>query len=250
MKSKTPQAIAQQYNEDGFIVVRQQFNPDEIECLKLHVVDFIRDVVPTLEAGDVYFEDTPNRPVKSVFRLEQHDSYFAQLADDNRLRGLAEAILSDTDVVCITVGFFGKPAGDGSVTPAHQDNIFQYWVPPECLTITLAIDESSVANGALICQQGTHRLGVLPHRPSGVMGFSMQLIEQPYLEAHPEVMLCMRPGDIALHHITTVHRSDANLTDRDRRQLVICYRSSRAEQDQEALAQHRERLGKLHADNS
>ena len=227
--------IVEQYHEDGFVIVRQLFSADEIEILDQHIRDFIRDVVPTLESGDVYFEDTPKRPVKSIFRLEEHAPYFQQLADDRRIR--------------LGAGFFGKPAGDGSVVPCHQDNAFQFWVPPEALGVTIAVDESTVDNGALICQQGSHRLGVLPHQPSGMMGFSMKLVEPPDLAAHPEVALCMKPGDVSVHHITTVHRSGANRTDRARRQLAIGYRSSRAQPDEAARAAHRARLAELHARN-
>ncbi len=239
--------IIQQYNEDGFVIVRQLISTDEIAALEQHVDDFIRDVVPTLKPGEVYFEDTPSRPVKSIFRMNQYAPYFQQLADDLRLRDLATALLADTDITCSNVAFFGKPAGDGSVVPAHQDNAFQYWTPPDVLTVTIAIDESTVDNGALICQQGSHRLGVLPHQPSGVMGFSMVLVEPPDLASHPEAALCLQPGDVAVHHVATVHRSDANLTTRCRRQLSIGYCSSRAQPDEAARAEHRKRLATLHA---
>lgn len=244
------QHIVRQYNQDGFVIVRQLFNADEIKSLDQQIRDFIRDVVPTLEAGDVYFEDTPDRPVKSIFRLHEYDPYFQQLADDHRFRDLAAALLDDADSTRHGASFFGKPAGDGGVVPSHQDNVFQYWVPPESLAVTLAVDASTVDNGALVCQQGSHRLGVLPHRPSGVMGFSMQLIEPLDLVAHPEVALCMRPGDVAVHHVTTVHRSGANLTDRARRQMVVGFHSSRAQPDEAARAEHRVRLAELHAKNT
>ena len=241
--------IVEQYHEDGFVIVRQLFSADEIATLDQHLRDFISDVVPTLDSGDVYFEDTPNRPVKSIFRLEEHDPYFQQLADDRRIRDLVTALLGDADFTRLSTGFFGKAAGDGSVVPCHQDNAFQFWVPPEALGVTIAVDASTVDNGALICQQGSHRLGMLPHQPSGAMGFSMQLVEPPDLAAHPEVALCMNPGDVAVHHITTVHRSDANRTDRARRQLAIGYRSSRAQGDEAARTAHRALLAELHARN-
>lgn len=241
------QTVVRQYNADGFVIVRQVFSAAELASLKQHVRDFIRDVVPTLEAGDVYFEDTGHRAIKSIFRMAPHDPYFQQLADDQRIRGLAEALLPGADVVCRGVGLFGKPAGDGSVVPSHQDNIFQHLAPSEALTVTIAIDESTVDNGALIFRQGSHRLGMLPHRPSGTMGFSMALIDEQGLAAHQEVPICLKPGDITVHHITTVHRSDANRTDRDRRQLAIGYRTSRACPDEDALARHRALLAELHA---
>jgi hypothetical protein len=243
--------IARQFNEDGCGVVRGLFSLDEIQVMETHLDEFIRDVVPGLAAGDVYFEDAPEgsslRPIKSIFRLEEHSQFFRRLMTDNRLINIACAIFPDAEIKPIGAFFFGKPAHSGSVTPPHQDNAFQNLVPPEAVVATISIDEATPLNGVLTCQRGSHRIGVLPHRPSGIMGFSQTLIEPLDTNLYPEVQLCMKPGDVALHHTNVVHRSDGNTTDRSRRQLGIQYYSSRAQRDVAAWERYQQEVRKLHA---
>jgi ectoine hydroxylase-related dioxygenase (phytanoyl-CoA dioxygenase family) len=145
--------------------------------------------------------------------------------------------------------FFGKAARSGSVAPAHQDNAFQNMQPPEVVICTIAIDESTPANGVLCVQKGSHRLGVLPHRPSGVMGFSQTLITPVDPVAHPEIQLCMKPGDMSLHHTNAIHYSGANTTDKSRRTVGLQYYSSRTKRDEEGWARYQAELKRLHSEN-
>lgn len=234
------------FERDGFVVVRGVFTRDEIDRVIVEVEAYVRDVVPAAPRGDVYYEDSPVRPIKSLFRMHLHAPFFARLMADPRLLALADAVFPPGgETIREGVMFFGKPARDGSVTPAHQDNAFQCWDPPHALTATLALDASTPDNGALTCLRGTHRLGLLPHRQSGVAGFSRCLIHPVDEAAHPPVELCVSPGDVAMHHIQAVHRSGANTTDRPRRQLAFAYRSSLAQRDMAKFEEYQARLREL-----
>jgi ectoine hydroxylase-related dioxygenase (phytanoyl-CoA dioxygenase family) len=238
--------LAAQFHADGFVIVRGLFSTDEIRDVERELDRYLRDIVPALPAGDVYREDSASRPIKSLFRMDQRSEFFNKLKADARLLSLMRAIWPGDEVIQESVMFFGKPAGDGSDTPPHQDNAFQCWSPPLALTATLSIDESTPENGALICQRGSHDAGLLPHCPSGVMGFSRRLVEPLDTSRYPEVQLCMTPGDVALHQIQTVHRSGPNPTARPRRQLGIGYRSSAAARDAVAFEKYQRDLHSLH----
>jgi ectoine hydroxylase-related dioxygenase (phytanoyl-CoA dioxygenase family) len=238
--------IAADFHRDGFVIVRQLYTRAEIDEVARQLEQYLREIVPTLPTGDAYFEDSPAKPVKSLFRMEQRSPFFNKLMGDARVLDLLRVIWPGDDVIQESVMFFGKPAGDGSDTPAHQDNTFQCWDPPLSLTATIAIDESTPENGALVCQKGSHTIGLMPHRPSGVMGFSRCLIEPVDTTRYPEVQLCMKPGDVALHQIQTVHRSGPNRSSKSRRQLGIGYRSSRAARDQVKFEKYQQDLKKLH----
>ena len=238
--------MARQFAEDGYVVIRGVFSPEEIQEAERELAQFIRDVVPSLKAGDVYFEDSPEKPIKSIFRLEQHSPFFARMMNDERLLRIVGEIYKGADVIQVGTVYFGKAARSGSVTPAHQDNAFQNVKPPEDLVCTIAIDESTPDNGVLTVQRGSQKLGLLPHRPSGVMGFSQMLIEPVDTGKYPEVQLCMKPGDICLHNTNTIHRSGANSTDKSRRQLGFQYRSTRAQRDEAGWARYQAQLKELH----
>ena len=165
---KDAKIVAEQFRADGYAIVRGVFSNDEIAEIKRQIADFIRDVVPQLQTGDGFFEALPAKPIKRIFRLHDHSEFFKNLMADERLLSIMCEIYSGADVVQVGTMFFGKAARSGSLTPPHQDNAFQNLVPPEDLVYTIALDESTSENDVLTAQKGSHKLGLLPHRPSGV----------------------------------------------------------------------------------
>ena len=103
-------------------------------------------------------------------------------------------------------------------------------------------------NGVLCCLRGTRKLGLLPHEPSGLPGFSQWLPERPDPATYPEIELAMSPGDVSFHSINTVHYSGPNRSPNHRRQLGLGYYSSRAKRDERSYAAYQEILKKLHAE--
>jgi ectoine hydroxylase-related dioxygenase (phytanoyl-CoA dioxygenase family) len=236
------------YHQDGFAIVREVFSSAEVAAIRRHIEEFMRDVAPTFGPGDIYYEDTPERPIKSMFLLHKHSDFFRDLMGDRRLVEILRCVWPEGEILSEGVMFFGKPARDGSLTPMHQDNAFQCWDPPLALTATIAVDRSTPENGALTCLRGSHALGLLPHHQSGVLGFSRCLSQPGEVAAYPEVQLCLQPGDVALHGVNTVHGSGPNTTDRSRWQLGLSYRNSLARRDEQAYARYRADLEALHQD--
>ena len=240
-------AMAARFHEDGFAILRGVFSPSEIAELVERLREYIERVVPSLGPGATYYEDPPAKEVKALHNLQEYSEYFRQLPLEPKLVEIVHEVFPQGEVVPTGISYFAKLARVGSDAPAHQDNTFQFWEPPEALTATIAIDESTAENGVLICQQGSHRLGLLPHRQSGVLGFSRTLIEPPASPDFPDVALTMKPGDLSLHHINAVHRSGPNRSGRSRRQLGLGYRSSRAQRNEAAFQSYLAALQTLHA---
>lgn len=241
-----PSSVATEFESNGFAMVRQLLSAQEVAEIDRQVMDYIATIAPQLSSGEVYYEDSPARPVKALHGMNRHGEFFANLRAHPKILELIRAIWPEGEILQESVSYFGKPARDGSVTPPHQDNYFQHWVPPLALTVTISIDESTPENGALIVARGSHKQ-LFPHHPSGVMGFSMTMDDPVDTARFPEVHLSLRPGDIALHHIAVIHRSEANGSDRSRRQLALGYRSSLAKKDEAAAERHRRMLETLHA---
>lgn len=246
MKNQSTEETASAFNRDGFVIVRNVFSETELVKIDDHLSRFVIEVAPTLPPGEVYFEDDAPDVLKSAFRLNEHDPFFAELRESHRIREIVSAIFDDPDIVSDGITFFGKAAGSGSQTVAHQDNGFQVMVPPEGLTATIALDTSTTENGVLCCLRGSHKLGLLPHAQSGIPGFSRKIAEPLDRDAFPEVALCMQPGDVAFHHIDSVHYSGENRSARSRRQLGILCFSSRAKRDEKAFAAYKQGLNELH----
>jgi phytanoyl-CoA hydroxylase len=241
-----PNTLAETFNADGYVVVPDLFSAEEIAEIEVSLAAHIRDVVPHQLAGTVYYEDDPPDVIKSVFKLDKHSATFATLAYDPRVIAILEAAIPG-EMICTDVGYFAKAAHDGSVTPPHQDNAFRNYHPPYTLKASIALDPHTEANGAMICLNGSHLHDIFPHRPSGVMSFSQTLTDEVDVTPYPEVSLCMSPGDVAIHHGNTIHKSSANQSDQSRRMISMTYKSSLAIQDEAAFGRvTRERVA-MHA---
>jgi phytanoyl-CoA hydroxylase len=225
-------AIAAKFWEDGFIVVPGFFDAGRLGEIEGRLAGYMRDEVPNLKTGEIFYENPPSKAIKSLFGMQRHSEWFKALGQDVRMMELMRTIFPGGEVTCEDVGFFGKAARDGSVTPAHQDNGFSYLEPAWCLKASIGLDEASLANGVMFCQKGSHRIGLQPHEASGVLGFSQKLREPVSTELYPEVPCCMKPGDLTLHHTDTVHRSEGNPSSQSRRMLSMIYKSSLAVRNQ------------------
>jgi hypothetical protein len=85
-------AIAESCNADGYVVVPALFSRDELQNLEAELESYIRNVVPGLSAGSVYYEDEPSDAIKSLFKMKDHSEIFAALARDPRLMAIVGAI--------------------------------------------------------------------------------------------------------------------------------------------------------------
>jgi ectoine hydroxylase-related dioxygenase (phytanoyl-CoA dioxygenase family) len=170
--------------------------------------------------------------------MEKYSEYFAALAQAPELLNLAEAVFND-EPVSMGVELFGKPARVGSVVPFHQDNAYFNLSPDDALTVWVALADVTEANGCVRYLERTHKLGNLPHRPSGVKGNSMMLCELPPGD-WPETRGLIRRGDAIIHHCNTIHRSDPNVSDYDRPGLLFVYKSIRCHIDEPRAQVYRE----------
>jgi len=242
--------VVETYRRDGFVVVRGVFPEGDRRVLEQELQRYIKNIVPELPSGEAYFEQSAPESIKALHNLNRHSEYFSALHLHPTLLQLVRAVLPEGEVLPTGTSYFAKLAGVGSATPSHQDNIFQHYDPPLALTLTISLSAAIPENGVLICRRGSHQGGLLPHRPSNVLGFSQTLERLPTTAQYPEVPLLLTPGDISLHHVNTIHYSHANRSGQDRRQFAIGYRSSLAVRDERRYEEYQEILKRLHEQSS
>ena len=106
---------------------------------------------------------------------------------------------------------FSKPAGDGMAIPWHQDG--QYWPmrPLATVTVWIAIDPATRANGCLRVIPGSHRLGLLAHESSQdeSLALNQGLAAGVFDEADAQDVE-LEPGQVSMHDAMLIHGSNAN----------------------------------------
>ena len=235
------QAARQDFDRDGFAVVRAFLSPDALRELLDQIDRYVREVVPKLDGAEVYYEEMGKRDtIMRLERMDQYDPYF-----DGFLRGrwmtLAELMLGEP-VVPQRIAYFDKPPLVGKETPPHQDGFYTRLEPNEGINFWLALDPVDEQNGCLRYVRGSHRRGLRTHKGTEVLGFSQAVNDFGEEDLKNEAVITAEPGDLIFHHLVTIHRAGANRSDRSRRALGGQYWSHRARYDAEGHAEYQRRL--------
>lgn len=217
------------YERDGVMLVRQFLNTEEVAAVRAELDRYVRDDLAskplnarTLEADE--------KTVRNLWRLEEHNDWFRQLGERADIRALV-APLVHGEPLLVGVETFNKPARIGSGVPYHQDNAYFCQSPPDMLTVWIAIDAVTQANGPVFFVKGSHLEGMLPTKLSGVRGNSIGMAEPSQVPLEQQFCGLLAPGDATIHHCQTIHHSAPNTTEHSRLGLLFVYRGSHTQTD-------------------
>jgi phytanoyl-CoA hydroxylase len=230
------------FEKNGYVIVREFLSAREIGEVAERIEGFIADDVPRMAAEHVFYEEPGNIPtLKQLQHLDQYDPYFKSLFTSEKIVGLAELLLGNK-IIGKNMQWFNKPPLIGKETPAHQDGFYFMLEPNEALTMWLAIDPVDEANGCVRYIPGSHRQGMRPHGKTGVLGFSQGITDYGTNDSEREVAMIVKPGDLIVHHSLTIHRADANTSDRTRKGLGFIFYSADAKEDEVRHRRYQEAL--------
>ncbi|MES2391601.1 MAG: phytanoyl-CoA dioxygenase family protein [Acidobacteriota bacterium] len=213
------------FERDGFVVVPDVFTGDELATLSNEVDRVVEGRAEYLPAEQLVYEPNTEPPrVRNAFHLHHYSDIFLKAAKNPELLELLGSILGKP-LRLYASQVFAKPALVGSIVPSHQDMPYWPFEPYEMISAWIAMDDSTIENGCVRHVAGSHKLGILPHAPSGVVGNSLSVVEDPRLKELTEVPVEVRKGSVILHHCLTVHRSEPNRSPKPRRGLIYVYMS-------------------------
>jgi len=238
-------AEREQYDREGFLVRRRVFDAGEVGAMCA--------AIERVCAALVARKERSHKKVRvssfSVFEQFWDESVVIKWepSDPNRLKGLEPFAHLDPylteiaahpgfvepmrDLVgCERVGLFTeklnlKRANGGGGFAVHRD--FPYWEEPAekpeaLVTAWVALDDADAGNGALEVLPGSHLHRSVPHRRSEKLFESFE-IDVDHYDVSRMQTVPTRAGDVIFFGPFLVHRSAANLSDRDRRALLYTY---------------------------
>lgn len=119
-----------------------------------------------------------------------------------------------------------KPAFHGGEVYWHQDNAYWQCIPPNLVSIWIALDDADEENGCMNVIPGSHLEGLTSHgRAKSEKGELAALLEVD-VDVDRAVAVPVKAGHAMLHHCMTLHQTNPNRSERDRRAMVIHYMSS------------------------
>ena len=157
------------------------------------------------------------------------DDIWGMVSRSNRIVDSIEKLL-DGEVYHYHSKLILKKPTEGGAWEWHQD--YGYWYKNGCLyphmaSCWIALNHADRANGCLQVIRGSHQAGRIEH---GV--YSTQHCADPerveQLLDRLELVYCeLDPGSAVFFHCNTLHRSDANSSERNRWNLICCYKAAR-----------------------
>ena len=224
--SKHRERLHHEFNLDGYVSIPGFFDPEEVGALRENKERFVRDVVPTMPATEVYYDD-PSNPstLKQLQMMWKHDPWYEDLmAPEGKLETLAAICLGEA-VRPVNMQYFNKAPGVSTPTPPHQDGFFFHLVPNHAITMWIALEDVEPEQGCVNYVQGSHRYGMRAHGSSGVLGFSQSILDfgLPTDHEHTRSFPC-KAGHLIAHHSLTIHWAEGNTSgDRSRQALGAIY---------------------------
>lgn len=236
--------ISPNFQRDGFVVVPGLLDDALLAEVEREIVRYVNEVAPGVPSDRVIFEPGAGRLINHLSNINHYDKYWRNLQDDSRIVEVVKACVG-TDVEPLNAKVFNKVPGKGTPSPPHQDNAFFYYEPADGVQVWIALDVADRTSGCLWYAKGSHAAGDLPHTAGTQPPFSKELEGEWDREKYPSVPAELQPGDAVIHHIRTIHWTEANTSDHNRRGLVMDYRGVNAVVDEARKAAHLAALEKL-----
>lgn len=221
--------LLREYERDGVVCIRGFLSTEEVAAVRAELERYVQEDLST-KPLDARTLEADEKTVRNLWRLEQHNEFFREFGERADIRALI-APLVHGEPVLMAVETFNKPARVGSGVPYHQDNAYFCQTPPDMLTLWIAIDAVTEANGPVFFVKGSHREGMQPTRPSGVRGNSIGMAEPSPVPLAEQFCALLSPGDATIHQCETIHHSAPNTTEHSRLALLLVYRGSHTRTD-------------------
>jgi len=216
----------QQFHRDGFTVARQVISAQHLAELR-RTADEMLQQSAAIEKNNAVFELEPdhnrNRPrLARVNHPVAQQPIFWQIASSVPVLDCVAALIGD-NIKFHHSKLNMKTSRGGSKIGWHQDFAFFPHTNFDLLACGIALDDSTTANGCLLCVPGTHRIGLLNHRGPDDDFMGQITSDANRFDPAKAVPVEMKAGDMSIHHAMVIHGSLQNTSEAQRRLLIFQY---------------------------
>src|SRR5688572_22943416 len=214
------------YHKDGYVIVPGFLNVEEAQ--KLYGIA-IEDSNISKHAFDL--NDQTGKKTKLTLWYTPGNDAYGLLTKSNRMVVSADKLMDGESEIChFHSKLMQKEPKVGGAWEWHQD--YGYWYkneflfPDQMISIMVAITDANKENGCLQIIKGSHKMGRIEHGFSGEQVGASQHYVDLALKRMELVYVELKAGDALFFHSNTLHRSEANLSDRARWSLISVYNRS------------------------
>ena len=211
----------EQYERDGYIILRNLFDRDEIDLLQRAMAED-----PAVTDNSLIRPDQEGFGTRITLWNRPGDSVYGLAARCGRMVDTATKQIGE-EVYHFQSKLTAKDPRKGGAWEWHQD--YGYWyhngcLRPNMLSCMIALDQANRGNGCLQLVKGSHKLGRIDHVPLTEKQNEADPERMVHiLKTHETVYAELEVGDVLVFHCNMLHRSDKNLSTNRRWALIICY---------------------------
>lgn len=210
----TPQQL-ETFQSQGFLLLPQFVEPQRCEMILDIAKAHLKHKIPPIETESEYIGD--NTLVVSVRRLRQvydRDSVFREWMEDKEIYPILEQVLGDTPMLTLAHhnSIMTKMPHTSTQTSWHQDIRYWNFTDNNLVSVWLALDDESQANGVLEFIPKSHKMTFLPEQFEAKEYFSATSPLNLELIA-TKTSMTLQKGDVILFHGRLLHRANKNTTD-------------------------------------
>lgn len=225
MTSVLNQSQREDYDRDGYVIVRGFFDPEETDLLQSAI-----DQDPAIRGHFYDRGDAEGLTTKMATWNHPGDSVYGLAARSAKMVDTMEDLLGG-EVYHYHSKITAKEPHEGGAWEWHQD--YGYWYNNGCLfpymaSAMTALDRCTKENGCLQVLKGSHHLGRIDHGllDGDQVGADLRRVEEASKQL--DLVYCeMEPGDVVFFHCNILHRSDQNRSPDRRWTLICCYNAAR-----------------------
>jgi hypothetical protein len=197
----------QQYATEGYLSLPRLLDAGEVARLRCAIEDL----------GHAGF----NLQARQVGALTQKDPRFLQLVFNPKVSDIIGQLVDWDRIFLHSSKVNFNCAHDGVPKTWHQDNVYWPEVPPNQITMWIAIDDADASNGCMWVLPRSHHHGVVKHT-QGDTGWEIAEEEVPRIFPGLTPLQCpVAAGGALVFHGNVLHKSEANRSARNRWALVL-----------------------------
>lgn len=210
----TDENLVEQYQRDGFIIVRDLFSPDECEKLKI-------------EAQRILHEN-PSASLTVYLHASVKSSMFRDFHRDPRLIEILKKLLPD-GVMFLSDKIVVKTPEKTFPTPWHMDCFYWPETRPK-LSVWIPFDDVTADNGALTVVPGSHLKEWTKATEALPNGEFLYQIADKDVEPEDVVTCEIKRGSVIIFPDRLVHGSTSNKNRTDRFTVISTYHAAAADE--------------------
>ncbi|WP_128895454.1 phytanoyl-CoA dioxygenase family protein [Longirhabdus pacifica] len=209
----------QHYEEHGYVILQQWFDPQEVNKLNEQFTQLWMDLV---REGTI--KQDKQKLLESIFpRLRDYHLTHPQIASimlSDKMFAAAKSLLQEPALAISTSYYFKSPGTRG--LPMHQDNYSVGSTPNTTCSLWVSLSEGNKQNGGIFIVPQSHTAGLL--EPHVIASSEEEYGEKLHLEnGQTEYFVHTKPGDVIAFHGNLMHGSYENQTKNEFRKAFVVH---------------------------